>query len=132
MEYTNSYVNLPEHWGVLNSKVYNIEEKFLSLTTMLSLYKGDFSYHCRRINGKKAAQYTYRLACSLKYKNRLILRVYHEPDSDKTIYKVFPQVGDLPRKMEQLKSEEQLDEILEKCMTYILNENWAYGGLYRF
>lgn len=131
MKVTSSHINKPEFWRVLNENVYNIEDKFLGMAVMLGLELSDFYYHSRRINGKGRG-YTYRLACSLKYQDRLVLRVYYEPDSKKRLYKFFPKIGDLSQKIEILESEEHLNFIIEKCVIYILNGDWSYGRSFTF
>lgn len=126
MEQTRKYINLSEHWEILNENVYNIENKFIALTTMLGMQIGDFSYHCRKINSKNKQNYNYRIACSLTFKNSLILRVYYEPEVNKILYKVFPRVGNLQGKIKKLNSEEELDDIITKCLESICQGDWAY------
>lgn len=121
------YLNKREHWDILNKYVYNIENKIIGLATMLSFQIKDLTYECRKINSKNKLHYDYRICCSLKFQNRLIIRIYYEPETNKTIYKIFPKIGDLQNtKMFELHSEEELDNIITMCMTYISKGDWAY------
>lgn len=116
------YTNKDEYWKLLNDNVYNIEDKLMSISVLLQMYGKNMSYECRRINckPKKVQNYTYRISCSLKSGNYLFLRVYYEPDVNKTLYKIFKPF-EIKTQMEILESEQQLDDILEKFTNCILH-----------
>lgn len=123
----HQYLNKREHWDILNQNVYNIEDKLMGLTTMLSLQLNDFTYECRKINSKNKIHYDYRISCSLKFHNRLIIRIYYEPEQNKTLYKLFKRVGHLKSSgLQELNSEEELDNIIITCMNCISNNDWGY------
>lgn len=118
----NRKVNDDSIWKILNENVYNIEDKLVSIITMLKLSNGDFSIENRMVHGNKANGYKVRYTCSLKFFGTIVFRLYYDPIEDSKSIKLFhgvdyqdylKELRDLPKNKIIINSEEHLDELLQ-------------------
>lgn len=98
-----------EIWDILNNNLYGIEDKLIGVVMSLNLDEPGFSYSCRRIESKNKLRYDYRLACSINFNCKLLIRFYYEPVTNKKLVNFF---GFSNKRNVQIKDEDDLNKIL--------------------
>lgn len=109
-------------FDILNKNVYNIENKLISLISILVLHDNEYSLDVRKISGNKNANYKVRYTCSIKYHNKIIFRVYHSCYDNLTTIKLFSKdekFNNITKEHVEITSEEQLDQILQQYISIL-------------
>lgn len=116
-----------EIWDILNKNVYNIESKIVSLISVLILNDNEYSLDVRKLSANKGSMYKVRYSCSIKYKNKIVFRIYYGCSDNLTTIKLFSKdskFNNLSKDHITISSEKELDEILMKYISILMGDNY--------